>query len=193
MDEYQGSQDEDLIRAYAQEQDRQALDALVRRHQTRVYGLAYRILGNREDALDATQEAFLTLFRKASSFKGKSAFTTWMYRVVVNASYDVSRRSHRREEPVVEVDPGHQPDSTEEVEGRLWLQQALSFLPADQRTAVVLRDVHGLSYDEIAEVTKTRIGTVKSRIARARAGLLEIVGERERDEESARLREIEGS
>lgn len=193
MDEYQGSQDEDLIRAYAQEQDRQALDALVRRHQTRVYGLAYRILGNREDALDATQEAFLTLFRKASSFKGKSAFTTWMYRVVVNASYDVSRRSHRREEPVVEVDPGHQPDSTEEVEGRLWLQQALSFLPADQRTAVVLRDVHGLSYDEIAEVTKTRIGTVKSRIARARAGLLEIVGERERDEESARLRDIEGS
>lgn len=193
MDEYQGSRDEDLIRAYAQEQDRQALDALVRRHQTRVYGLAYRILGNREDALDATQEAFLTLFRKASSFKGKSAFTTWMYRVVVNASYDVSRRSHRREEPVVEVDPGHQPDSTEEVEGRLWLQQALSFLPADQRTAVVLRDVHGLSYDEIAEVTKTRIGTVKSRIARARAGLLEIVGERERDEESARLREIEGS
>lgn len=193
MDEYQGSRDEDLIRAYAQEQDRQALDALVRRHQTRVYGLAYRILGNREDALDATQEAFLTLFRKASSFKGKSAFTTWMYRVVVNASYDVSRRSHRREEPVVEVDPGHQPDSTEEVEGRLWLQQALSFLPADQRTAVVLRDVHGLSYDEIAEVTKTRIGTVKSRIARARAGLLEIVGERERDEESARLRDIEGS
>lgn len=193
MDEYQGSRDEDLIRAYAQEQDRQALDALVRRHQTRVYGLAYRILGNREDALDATQEAFLTLFRKASSFKGKSAFTTWMYRVVVNASYDVSRRSHRREEPVVEVDPGHQPDSTEEVEGRLWLQQALSFLPADQRIAVVLRDVHGLSYDEIAEVTKTRIGTVKSRIARARAGLLEIVGERERDEESARLREIEGS
>lgn len=193
MDEYQGSQDEDLIRAYAQEQDRQALDALVRRHQTRVYGLAYRILGNREDALDATQEAFLTLFRKASSFKGKSAFTTWMYRVVVNASYDVSRRSHRREEPVAEVDPGHQPDATEEVEGRLWLQQALSFLPADQRIAVVLRDVHGLSYDEIAEVTKTRIGTVKSRIARARAGLLEIVGERERDEESARLREIEGS
>lgn len=166
--------DEDLVRAFVQQEDRDALEVLLRRHQTRVYGLAYRLLGNRADALDAAQEVFINLFRKAASFKGQAAFTTWLHRLTVNACTDLGRKRARTPQPIEEVEIASA-DPIDSADERLDVEKALKALPEEQRTAAVLRDLNGLSYQEIAEITGVPVGTVKSRIARARmalAGLL---------------------
>src|SRR5947209_16523885 len=100
--------DEDLIRRFVSDGLSDAADVLLRRHQDRVLGLAYRILGNRADALDASQEVFVTVFRKAASFRHQSAFTTWLYRLTVNACNDHARRRSRLPQPAetVDVAPG---------------------------------------------------------------------------------------
>ena len=162
--------DEDLVRRFVSGGVREAVDVLLRRHQDRVLGLAFRILGNRADALDATQDVFVTVFRKAASFRHQSAFSTWLYRLTVNACNDLARRRSRQPVPAEAIDaPG--PDPIGRADDRMAIAGALRRLPLEQRTAVVMRDVLGLSYEEIAEATDTATGTVKSRIARARAAL----------------------
>jgi len=178
--------DEDLVRRFVSDGLSDAVDVLLRRHQDRVLGLAYRILGNRADALDASQEVFVTVFRKAASFRHQSAFTTWLYRLTVNACNDHARRRSRLPQPAeaVDVAPGalqgagsSRSDPIGRADDRIAIAGALRRLPLEQRTAVVMRDLLGLSYEEIAEATASAAGTVKSRISRGRAALAGGLGE----------------
>lgn len=168
--------DEMLVAAFVESSDSRALEILLNRHESRVFGIAYRILGNRSDALDATQDVFLTVFRKARSFKHQAAFTTWLYRLTTNACHDLGRRKARTPIPS-ETIPNIADNSLGEMSTRLGVEQALASLGEDQKTAVVLRDLYGLSYDEIAAATGVAVGTVKSRIARARLRLTELLRE----------------
>lgn len=168
--------DEDLVRRYVADGVADAVDVLLRRHQDRVLGLAYRILGNRTDALDAAQEVFVVIFRKAASFRHQSAFTTWLYRLTVNACNDHARRRSRLPLPAEAIEAASS-DAVGRADDRMVITGALRTLPLDQRTAVVMRDLLGLSYEEIAEATETAVGTVKSRISRGRAALAGGLGE----------------
>jgi RNA polymerase sigma-70 factor (ECF subfamily) len=169
--------DEELVRRFVSDGSSDAVDVLLRRHQDRVLGLAYRILGNRADALDASQEVFVAVFRKAASFRHQSAFTTWLYRLTVNACNDHARRRSRLPQPAEAVDVAS-PDAVGRADDRLVIAGVMRKLPLEQRTAVIMRDLLGLSYDEIAQATDTAVGTVKSRISRGRAALAGGLGER---------------
>ncbi|MDP9234027.1 MAG: sigma-70 family RNA polymerase sigma factor [Actinomycetota bacterium] len=170
--------DEDLLRRFVDGDD-DAFSELMRRHEDRVFAVAYRITGDRSEALDATQEAFISLFKRAKSFRGDSAFSTWLYRIGMNAAYDVIRK--RR--PTVEA----RPDLTQELgaSGATAMEEAagirsdvagaLAALPAEYREAVVMHDLGGIPYEEIATLTKVSLGTVKSRISRGRGRLAELL------------------
>ncbi|HWD08008.1 MAG TPA: sigma-70 family RNA polymerase sigma factor [Actinomycetota bacterium] len=162
--------DDELVRRFVAGEADDAVDVLIRRHQDRVFGIAYRILGNRADALDAAQEVFVVVFRKAKSFRHQSAFTTWLYRLTVNACTDLHRRRARQPLPAEALEAPI-PDTAGATDDRLAIAQALKELPLDQRTAVILRDLYGLSYGEIAAATSAAVGTVKSRISRGRDSL----------------------
>jgi RNA polymerase sigma-70 factor (ECF subfamily) len=158
--------------------DRRSLEQLLDRHADRVHAVCRRIVGHPEDALDATQEALVAITRGIASFDGRSAFTTWLYRVATNAALDEVRRRGRRPTPVDEV-----PEMTarasgleDQVGARIDVDAALAQLPEEFRVAVVLRDLCDLDYAEIAEVLDVPPGTVRSRIARGRAGLSELLG-----------------
>jgi RNA polymerase sigma-70 factor (ECF subfamily) len=170
----------------AQSGDRTALDALLRRHHDRIHALCRRITGNDADGLDATQEALIAIVRGLHRFDGRASFATWTYRVATNACLDELRRRRRRPDPgLPEVeraddagDPGR-PGLDDLVSDRLDLDAALAQVPLDFRAAVVLRDVCGLDYAEIADVLGVPPGTVRSRIARGRAVLARRLGEPE--------------
>lgn len=171
--------DSDALAARAARGDRRALETLLDRHVDRVHAVCRRVLANRDDALDATQEALLAITRGIASFDGRSAFTTWLHRVATNAALDEARRSSRRPRPVERVpDDGHvvAADRTGAVDARLDVDEALRSLPEDFRVAVVLRDLCDLDYAEIAEVLDVPPGTVRSRIARGRAQLTAALG-----------------
>lgn len=164
-----------------------ALDALLRNHSALIHGVCRRILGNPDDALDATQEALLAIARKIGSFDGRSKFSTWAYRVATNAALDESRRRSRRPLPSETL-----PETAPRVAGRagteasdagladrLDVDAALARLPADYRAAVALRDLVGMDYAEIAAVLDIPPGTVRSRISRGRAALADLLGNRD--------------
>ncbi|MET0565746.1 MAG: sigma-70 family RNA polymerase sigma factor [Acidimicrobiia bacterium] len=160
--------------------DREAFDAVMRQHQDRVFSVCLRILGDREGALDATQDTFLTVFRKAGQFQGRSAVGTWIYRIAVNTCYDQLRRAQRRpSEPLADhVDPSD-PTAEEEMASaalRPEIEAALAQLPGDFRNAVVLSDLEGMSLPEVAEVLGVPVGTVKSRVFRGRRLLAKHLG-----------------
>jgi RNA polymerase sigma-70 factor (ECF subfamily) len=160
--------------------DRQAFELVMRNHEDRVFSVCLRILGDRERALDATQDTFLTVFRKASQFEGRSAVGTWIYRIAVNACYDQLRKTQRRptESLPEHVDPTD-PSAEEAIESaalRPEIESALSELPADFRNAVILSDLEGLPLPEVAEVLGVPIGTVKSRVFRGRRLLAQRLG-----------------
>jgi RNA polymerase sigma-70 factor (ECF subfamily) len=160
--------DQPLVRR-AQGGDRFAFEQLVDRHQHRLFTLAARTLGSRTDAEDAVQEALLRAWRNIESFRGGALFSTWLYRICVNAAHDQrTRRSADPVEPAESADPRDR-FADHELSGEL--QRALASLDDDQRTAVVLYDVLGSSYAEIAEITGAAEGTVKSRLFRGRAEL----------------------
>jgi len=172
-----GGPDDSTLIAAAQSGDRGALDALLRRHYDRIWGLCRRLAGNAADAEDATQEALIAVARGLHSFDGRAAFTTWSYRVATNACLDELRRRARRPLPrglegdalaPAVVDPGPLPDH---VVDRLDLDEALARLPDDFRAAVVLRDLCDLEYSDIGALLGLPPGTVRSRIARGRAQL----------------------
>ena len=160
--------------------DRSAFDVLVRRHEDRLFGMALRMTGNRADALDATQDAFVAAFRRAASFRGDAAFGTWLYRIGVNAAQDLLRK--RRREVVRDVEESDEPASDagvdrvdESVAARVDLARALALLPDEYREAVVMHDLGGVPYEEIARLTGAKMGTVKSRISRGRRRLAELL------------------
>jgi RNA polymerase sigma-70 factor, ECF subfamily len=170
--------DADLA-AQASRGDRRALETLLDRHADRVHALCRRVIAHREDALDATQEAMIAIARGITRFDGRSAFTTWMYRVVTNAALDELRRKQRRPDPVdvTAIDhPAPGPALDTEASERLDVDAALATLPADFRVVVVLRDLLDLDYAQIAEVLDIPPGTVRSRIARGRALLATALG-----------------
>ena len=165
--------------------DRDAFAILVERHQTRVYNLALRMMGNPHDAADAAQDAFMHALRKLSGFRGDSAFTTWMHRVTMNACYDILRKQRRQpmlhlvsddpDAPIREPGPPG-PDHSEEVSSSLDAQAALREIPEEFRAVLVLADVHDLPFQEIAQILDIPIGTVKSRAHRGRLALARAMG-----------------
>ena len=159
----------------AQAGDRGALDLLLRRHYDRLYALCRRMTGDDADAADACQEGLMAIVRGLPGFDGRSAFGTWAYRVTTNACLDELRRRRRRPEPGLPEGSAEVSSALDHVEAsttRLDLDRALQSLPADYRAAVVLRDVCGLSYDEISQTLGIPAGTVRSRIARGRSALV---------------------
>lgn len=173
--------DEELIRALAAG-DREAFARLVERHQRRLYNVCLRLVREREDAMDLTQDAFVRIAERIGSFAGASSFATWSHRLTVNLCLDhLRRRKARRESPAGDgmpdlADPRERPD--EVAVGRadarpLWA--ALADLDEPLRLTVVLADVEGMSLAEVAHVLGVAEGTVKSRLHRARARLLAAV------------------
>ncbi len=175
--------------------DQSAFDALVRAHEDRVFSVCLRIMTSREAALDATQETFLTLFRKADRFTGSAAFSTWLYRVAVNTCYDQLRKEKRRRADRLpdHLDPVDRAagDGFASVEIRPDLEQALKRIPDDFRSAVILSDLEDLPISDIAEILQIPPGTAKSRIFRGRRLLADIlrnqndVSRRPRDDQDA--------
>ena len=182
--------DEALVAAFVAG-DLAAFDALTDRHARRVYAICYRYFQDPHDAEDAAQEAFVTLYRRAETFSAASAFSTWMYRVTMNTCNDIARKRSRRPQTVplgnergdaasdrsgvmAAGDRGAE-DLLASAELAQELREALKALDGDQREAVVLHDVYGLAYADIATRTGVAVGTVKSRVHRGHARLTEIL------------------
>ncbi|MFJ6319336.1 RNA polymerase sigma factor SigM [Streptomyces californicus] len=165
--------------------DPDAFGELVRRHRDRLWAVALRTLGDREEAADAVQDALVKAFRAAHTFRGQSAVTTWLHRITVNACLDrVRKAASRRTSPVDDPERLDQLlEPHESAEGpavrqdlHRQLQKALDTLPAEQRAALVLVDMQGYPVAEAAEILEVPSGTVKSRCARGRARLAPLVG-----------------
>lgn len=176
---HRAEQDVALIERYLAG-DTAAFNELMRAHEDRVFGVCLRMLRDRDAALDATQETFITVFRKADRFAGRSAFSTWLYRVAVNTCYDAARKAQRRRtDPLPEgSDPRDETasDDMDSVELRPDIEAALRSLPEEFRAAVVLTDLEGLSLQMVADVLEVPVGTVKSRVFRGRKLLADILG-----------------
>lgn len=180
--------DAELVELYVKGGETDALEVLLKRHESRVYGLSLRMLGNRQDALDVAQEVFIAVFRKAHTFKGTSAFTTWLYRLTVNACHDLGRRKRRSPIPVEEV-VAVSSDGVARVDEKMSIGSALAALPPEQAAVVLLRDMYQMPYEEIAEIVGVPIGTVKSRIARGRTALSDVLRPQEPTVSPSRLTE----
>jgi len=176
-----GPRDEDLVRRFLSG-DRAAFAALVERHERRVYNLALRMTGREEDARDAAQDAFLTVLRKLSSFRGEAAFTTWLHRVTMNACYDLLRKRQRAplldrgDDDLPRVEPPPAPDHSDLSDLSIDVQRALMRVPEDFRAVMILHDVHDLPQEEVAAIVGIPVGTVKSRLHRGRVALAKAMG-----------------
>ncbi len=183
---------DDQLVAAAKQGDERAMDQLLRRHYDRMHAVCSRIACGTRDADDATQEALLRVVRNIDQFDGRSAFSTWAYRIATNTALDELRKRNRR--PILDAQVGfsngdddsrgRQPVDelahleVEAIADRMAIKEVLESLPQDFRLPVVMRDVGDLDYAEIAEALGIPIGTVKSRIARGRKILLEQLGNR---------------
>lgn len=173
------------------EGDREAFDQLVRQSQARIFNTAYRLLGNYEDARDATQDAFIRAYRAIKKFKGDASFYTWLYRIAINLCYKRLKSKHYRQrqwtvsldEPILTkkgevlrsiashaISPR---EALERKETQQEIQSVINSLAKRYRTVIVLRDIEDLSYREIAQILRCSVGTVKSRLHRARSLLRE--------------------
>ncbi len=171
--------------------DSAAFGVLVRRYQDRLFNTVYRMVGNAEDAYDVVQEAFLNAYQSLESFKGDSLFFTWLYRIAVNTAISLKRKQRavvsidagRNGEPGIEpLDPselnrpGH---ALEQAEQERRVQRALSRLSPEHRAVLVMKDMEGQKYETMAEILQVPIGTIRSRLHRARLELRELL---EKDE-----------
>jgi RNA polymerase sigma-70 factor (ECF subfamily) len=187
--------DADLLAAHV-DGDPHAFGLLFQRHRDRLWAVALRTASNPDDAADALQDAMVSAFRRAGSFRGEAAVTTWLHRIVVNACLDQHRR--RRNKPTttwIETlhETEHTTDDMANRELQIELERALRELPDDQRAAIVLVDVEGYSVDDAAQILLCPPGTVKSRCARGRAKLAKrLSGIRNPDADPGVLREKQG-
>ena len=175
--------------------DAKAFEQLVRETEQTIYNLAWRATGNEADAADLSQEIYIKVWRSLPSFRGEAAFTTWLYRVAQNTACDAARSASRR--PVLSLtlgtdssggDAGEEaelPDDTETPEQELLsreraseIREALACLAEEHRVILILRDIEGRSYTEISDLLSLEIGTVKSRLSRARDKLKNLLAER---------------
>jgi len=182
-----GLTDEHLVEQFLQG-NMSAFEELVIRYEQKVFQLAFRLSGNPDDASDLAQEAFLKVYKSLEQWRGKATFSTWLYRIVTNTFLDDMRKRKRRPLVALSLDasiptedgevlrefPSTDPSPEQEYLQRE-LQQivltALSELAPDYRVVLALRDIQGHTYEEIAQITQLNIGTVKSRISRARAAM----------------------
>ena len=167
--------DEDLV-ARSRGGDLQSFNELILRWERPIYALAYRVIGREEDARDVVQETFLRAFRALPGFKGQAKFSSWLYRIALNLCRDWIRR--RRRSPVVDLPEGVDPvelatergpfESVEELASRKELSQAVAeamkLLPEEQRTAIILKEYHGMTFQEIADLLGCPLSTVKTRL-----------------------------
>jgi RNA polymerase sigma-70 factor (ECF subfamily) len=174
--------------------DVESFEILIKSYQTLAYNIAFRMLGNIEDANDATQDALVKVFKSIQSFQGQSSFSTWLYRIVTNTCLDELRKRKRQKvysyhNPVemkdgeMERDVVDPSSNTEEIlekrEEIKSIQDAIQALPEQHKTVIILRDIKGLSYEQISEILDCPHGTIKSRISRARLALKEIIMNKE--------------
>lgn len=176
-------QADDILIEKSKNGDLEAFELLVRRYESKVYTVAYRFLGNHADASDLAQETFLRLYQALPRFRGESSFMTWLYHITANACRDEIRRQQRYH--VVSLDaetgnngtqaisqvPSRAPSPEEAVEQKEFnevVQHCLSNLSEEHRLVLVMREIQDMSYEEIADVLKCSLGTVKSRLSRAR-------------------------
>lgn len=166
-----------------------SFEQLISQYQVYVYNIAYRTLGHEEDAKDASQDALIKVFKNISQFTGEAQFSTWLYRIVVNTCKDYLRKQQSRHEHTIQDEEEASrfleslPDSDvnlpeKQLERALVknsIHEALEKLPIQHKSAVVLRDIQGLSYEEISVIEACSVGTVKSRINRGRKYLREIL------------------
>jgi RNA polymerase sigma-70 factor (ECF subfamily) len=182
------TEDAALIRAF-HEGDKAAFDKLVLNHKDRLFNLCYRLLGDYEEANDSAQETLIKVYRALKKFRFESAFSTWLYRIAVNTCKNKLKSSayrHKRkmvplDNPVLanrsrpsrEIQDESQSPAIEleKKERMRIIQEAINALPPEQKEVVTLRDIEGFSYEEMAEITDFNLGTVKSRLARARQDL----------------------
>jgi RNA polymerase sigma-70 factor (ECF subfamily) len=180
----QDDTDQQLVRR-VQDGDRTAFDLLVRKYQHRVLKLVSRFVSDAAEAEDVAQEAFLKAYRALPSFRGESAFYTWLYRIAINTAknalvsnrrrpvdFDLDLQDPEQYDRHAKLKEGDTPEGvllTEEI--RRTVSEAMEQLPEDLRTAIVLRELEGLSYEEIAEAMDCPVGTVRSRIFRAREAI----------------------
>jgi RNA polymerase sigma-70 factor (ECF subfamily) len=185
-------QDAALVRAY-QSGDRDAFDQLVIRHKDRVFTVCYWFLGDHAEASDSAQETFIKAFRSLKKFRSESSFSTWIYRIAVNTCKNRLKSSQYKKKKktlslneqrgdsastMFEKIADDCPSPMNELENkqrRIKIYEAIDALPPEQKSVVVLRDIQGLSYEEITDVTSFGMGTVKSRLARARQTLRELL------------------
>ena len=176
--------EQELVRAAAGG-DTEAFARLVRTYENKIYSLAFRMCGSADDASDIAQEAFLAAWRGLPFFRGDSGFATWLYRLTSNAAIDYLRRQKKQRGDMslddeelgldaVDTGPGPQ-DAAERTEVRSVVAAGLQELSEGHRQVLVLREIQGLSYEEIADVLEVDLGTVKSRISRARSALRKIL------------------
>ena len=173
-----GTPDAELVRRTL-EGDQEAYRALVSAYQNKVYGIAYGVIRNREDALDIAQEVFIKAFKKLRGFRGSSSFYTWLYRITINMAIDHARKKRHivnvdYDEQILEDPPSdagvprprqvNPLESLERAELNETIMEAIAELPEEQRATVVLREIEDLSYAEIASVLGCSIGTVMSRL-----------------------------
>lgn len=181
------SQDELLVER-ARAGDVGAFETLITQYERKVYNLAYRLTGNHEDASDMAQEVFIRVFQKLPEFRGDSSFSTWLFRIANNACLDEIRKRKRQRvtsfDNPYETDEGEmsrqyadEADGPEELldrrETQAAVQQCINALDEEYRVVVVLRDIKGYAYNEIADMLGLNLGTVKSRLNRARAAIKE--------------------
>ncbi|MGQ0625316.1 MAG: RNA polymerase sigma factor SigM [Sporichthyaceae bacterium] len=176
--------DRELLERH-REGDPHAFGEIVRRHRDRMWAVALRTLGDPEEAADAVQDALVSAYRAAEGFRGDSAITTWLHRIVVNACLDRARRKNTRktvplpdqetDEDRISRDVAIVADPTEDSDLSMDVAAALATLPTDQRAALVLVDLQGYPVDEAARILDVPVGTVKSRCARGRARLVPLL------------------
>jgi len=179
--------DYDLVRAF-KEGNSLAFEKIVVKYQDRIFNLCYRFLGDLQDAEDTAQEVFIKVFKALKRFRSESSFYTWIYRIAVNTCKNrIKSLDYRRTKKNVEladetdrkinrvitsVNTGNNPDELIEKKERMkQIQIVINNLPSDQKAVIILRDIEGLSYDEISTVTGRKLGTVKSKLSRARNDL----------------------
>lgn len=174
---YDEAYNEEELIVLAKGGDREAFSSLIRPSYKMLYSVCYSILGNAEDAKDAAQEAALSAYKNIETFKDRSKFSTWLYKIALNKAKDLLKQKMNREHLPLE-EAGASAKTEEGYEAKLVeldLRAALQKLSVQQRELLVLRDVRGLSYEEIASVLEMNLGTVKSGINRARASLLDVL------------------
>jgi RNA polymerase sigma-70 factor (ECF subfamily) len=176
---YRAAEDIDLIKRFL-DGDAGAFDELMSAHEDRVFGICLRMLRDRDAALDAVQDTFVNVFRKADRYKAEAAFSTWLYRVAMNTCYDHLRKAKRRPtQPMPEhLDPAdaRSADGFDSADVRPEIEEALQALSPEFRAAVVLVDLEGLALENAANMLAVPVGTVKSRVFRGRKLLARQLG-----------------